>query len=138
MKTKRLIFKIDFLSSRVHGWGNGYVAVPPEHPLWGKTYNDDDFPDLDVHGCVTFTEPCLYAEETAVTNAKITPWCVGRRCWQLQHGEPLDGDIPCDWWLIGFDTCHGGDSLENWPKERAIEETTKLQKQIELIYGNQD
>lgn len=131
MKTKRLIF----LSSRAHGWGNGYVAVPPEHPLWGKTYFDDDFPDLCVHGGVTFTEPCVYGEETAASKIKILSRYVGRRCLQLQQGEHLDGDIPDDWWLIGFDTDHWGDNEENWPKERVIEETTNLQLKIEQMFN---
>lgn len=131
MKAKRLIIKLTFLPSFKHGWGNGYVAVPPEHPLWGKTYFDDDFPDLCVHGGVTFTEPCVYGEETAASKIKILSRYVGQRYLQLQRGECLDGDIPDDWWLIGFDTTHLGDNEENWPKERVIEETTKLQKQIE-------
>lgn len=32
-------------------------------------------------------------------------------------------------WVIGFDTAHSGDTLENWPKERVIEETNDLLKQ---------
>lgn len=136
MKTKRLIAEIEPLPPLSHGWGNGYVAVPPEHPLWGKTYNEDDFPDLKVHGGVTFTEPCLYAERTATTMAEITPYLVGQRCWQLQQGECLDGDIPDDWWLIGFDTCHFDDDQFGWPKERVIEETTNLQKEIEKMYNS--
>ena len=67
---------------------------------------------------------------------KIVPRYVGQRCLQLQQGEHLDGDISDDWWLIGFDTAHGGDSLENWPEERVIEETTNLQLKIEQMFNS--
>lgn len=33
------------------GWGNGYIAVPPEHPWFGKDY---DSIDADVHGGLTY------------------------------------------------------------------------------------
>ena len=33
----------------------GYVGVPKGHPLYKKNYKDNKFPDLNVHGGVTFT-----------------------------------------------------------------------------------
>lgn len=36
-----------------HGWGNGYVKLPKDHPYFGKDYNDIP---VDVHGGLTFAE----------------------------------------------------------------------------------
>ncbi len=36
------------------GYANGYVAIPPEHPLFGKHY---DYLEVDVHGGLTFSSP---------------------------------------------------------------------------------
>ena len=48
-------FKSVKLNQRLaNGWGNGYVAVPPSHPLWGVDYNNVD--DIDVHGGLTYSE----------------------------------------------------------------------------------
>lgn len=35
-------------------------------------------------------------------------------------------DAPKDWWVFGFDTCHYGDNLTNWPKEAVEAETKRL------------
>lgn len=65
MKAKRLI-KGNFLPSFVCGWGNGYVAVPPEHPLWGKTYTDKEFLSAQAeHGPyidTSLNKNCTYYE----------------------------------------------------------------------------
>ena len=31
-----------------------------------------------------------------------------------------------DWWVLGFDTCHYGDTLLKWPKEAVEAETKRL------------
>ena len=74
------------------GWGNGYVILPPEHPLFGVDYNDID---VDVHGCLTY------------------------------------GAMEDENWVVGFDTAHFADTLENWPEERVEEETIRLKEQLE-------
>jgi hypothetical protein len=33
-------------------------------------------------------------------------------------------------WCIGFSTCHSGDSLTKWPKEKVWQETERLKEQI--------
>jgi len=132
-RTKRLIVENCFSFTSAHGWGNGYVAVPPGHPLWGKAYNDDDYPDMDVHGGVTLTEPVLLGECMAASKCKVHPEYVGKRQPLFDFAECLDGDIPDNWWLIGFDTCHADDSADVWPKDRVVEETTKLQEEIETL-----
>ena len=45
-------------------------------------------------------------------------------------------NAPKDWWVFGFDTCHWGDNLDNWPKEAVIEETMNMFWQlVELEWG---
>lgn len=36
------------------GWGNGYVAVPPNHPAYKMDYDTLIFP-LEVHGGLTYS-----------------------------------------------------------------------------------
>lgn len=69
-----------------HGAWCGYVAVPPGHPLHGKSYGDEEVDALSVHGGVTYGEACS-----------------GKVCHVPEPGEPDDV-----WWL-GFDCVHGGD-----------------------------
>lgn len=133
MRTKRFIAKTPPLPF-AHGKFNGYVAVPPEHPLWGKTYNDEQFPALDVHGGVSYTESCTYGKRTSTTKCEITPCLVGGVNLLLKDGEMLDGCIPGDWWIIGFDTCHLNDTPEEWDRQAVIDETTNLQKQLEKLW----
>ncbi len=47
------------LSKRM-GHHCGYIAVPPDHPWYGKDYNDVD---CDVHGGLTYGEASQYGKE---------------------------------------------------------------------------
>jgi hypothetical protein len=89
------------------GWGNGYVAVPPAHPLYlGSldTVTDNELiakkisavGSLDVHGDITYND----------------------------FGDGVNA--PIDWWVFGFDTAHYGDTLEKWPKKAVVAETKRL------------
>lgn len=71
----------------------GYVAVPPGHPAFEKSYQGLD---LDVHGGLTYSDHCS-----------------GHICHEPKPGEPDNV-----WWL-GFDCAHGGDLS---PRMRAFEE----------------
>lgn len=98
------------------GYANGYVAVPRDHPFFGKDYGDVD---IEVHGGLTFAAP----------GSNISK--------DLPETEVLEGrlyDLDEDWWVFGFDTCHYSDSLENWPREAVIEETLNLKRQLEEAY----
>lgn len=95
------------------GEANGYVAVPPEHPLYGKDFNDID--DINVHGGLT---------------------CSGHISEYFMEDMEFISDateVPSGWWILGFDTMHDGDNNVNWPKERVKEETLRLQEQLEKI-----
>ena len=99
------------------GYANGYVAVPKDHPFFGKGYDDVN---IDVHGGLTFA--CPGNEITAAS---------------LPETEVLEGclyDLNEDWWVFGFDTCHYMDNLDNWPREAVITETLNLKKQLEEAY----
>lgn len=106
---------------------NGYVAVPPTSKFYG--IDEMDLWDIDVHGGVAFSEPVhsdILEEEMKVLGIAST------RCEVLDRAIFLDGvqDVPDDWWIIGFDTCHDGDTQNNWDKEAVIAETRRLSKQL--------
>jgi hypothetical protein len=87
------------------GWGSGYIAVPPTHPLHiGNTIIPSEIlkkqitlvQSLDVHGGITYNN----------------------------YG---DGKYaPKDWWVIGFHTNYNNDTIKNWPKEAVEAETKRL------------
>lgn len=83
------------------GWGNGYVAVPPGHPLHGMFYNDID---IDIHGGLTYSGP-------------TDNW---------QPGTLPEELVGKDYWAIGFDTAHCDDTIAKWPKEAVQAEADRL------------
>jgi len=90
------------------GWGNGYVAIPKGHSLYGKDYNEihDLIPSLDVNGGLTFSDTS-----------------------DLFKSDDLPNDIEGHW-VVGFDTSHSWDTLKMWSRERVIEETERLKSQL--------
>lgn len=87
------------------------VLLPKKHSMYGKKYDKiDEF--VCVHGGLTFSEK---AED------------------YINWEEIKEEDKDC--WLVGFDTVHLFDSLSNWPKERVLEETQKLAKQLEKCFS---
>lgn len=107
---KTLIRELSF-SAIEHGWGNGYVLIPPGHPFHGKSYNEiHDMAEINVNGGLTFSE--LVDED------------------MLKHWNDLDEEY-LGFWMVGFDTAHYGDTLERWPEESVQAETDRLAKQIE-------
>ena len=91
---------------------NVYNAVLPEHPFYGKGYDEVnemlDKKDFYVHGGLTLT-----------SNNSFCP------------------KLPTDdkqYWILGFDTHHAGDTSEYWTEERTWEETDKLM-QVAINYG---
>ncbi len=89
------------------GWGNGYVAIPPSNP-WHKVYYDSI--PVSVHGGLTFSE---LGED--------------------YQGSFMPDNIPNDYWIIGFDTSHGGDTLDNWPQFEVEKEILSLLTQLYMI-----
>lgn len=107
-------FSIVF-SKDTAGAANGYVAVPSDHPFYGKDYTDID---VNVHGGLTFSssgeDVLMYFTEINIIRGNI--------------------DNLKDYWVFGFDTCHFKDDLDSWPIERVEEETLNLLKQLEEVY----
>ena len=95
------------------GYANGYVAIPPGHPMHGKHYDDVD---VDVHWGLTF--------------------CTDKKCikdWtdiEFINFSSFD-EIPDDYWVFGFDTMHHGDNKDTCNSKWCIEETKRLMKQLE-------
>ena len=100
-KLKVVAMKNTWLNeSRVaHGWGNGYVFIPKGHKYYGVDY--DDIP-VDVHGGLTFSESLESIKEYGA--------------WGVILPEGVNGDE----WVIGFDTCHSGDTMSKWPDEESV------------------
>lgn len=99
------IKKIDYLPTDICGYANGYVAIPPSHPLYEKHYDDVN---IHVHGGLTFSDWSQFFESD---NIEILG---------------TETELPEDWWVFGFDTCHYGDNKDNWNKEACIRETLRL------------
>ena len=103
------------------GYANGYVAVPPEHPYHGVSY---DKMLVDVHGALTFDAS---AKEI---NSSINP------NWEKIEFIGDETELPDDYWVFGFDTLHCHDTIHTWPRERCVEETLKLNDQLEQMSNN--
>lgn len=96
------------------GYANGYVAIPPSHPMHSTGYDDID---VDVWGGLTF--------DSSIKAIKETKWE------SIEGINFLDFDeIPEDYWVYGFDTCHWGDD-ESHDRRWCIDETLRLLQQFE-------
>ena len=98
------------------GWGNGYVLLPYNHPLYGKDYNDLE---LYAHGGLTFSE--------YFNVQRFLEWIKDLK---------IDGDVTREnyekfnnYWIIGFDTNHSGDNLKICPKSYVANEAYELLEQ---------
>ena len=115
MKTIAFLITTPIVIFTDTGEYNGYVAVPPEHPLYGKGDSAEEVEALDVHGGVTYTGKIKHLPYPSEL---------------LDHKE-----IPRDWWVFGFDTCHYGDNADKWNLENCTEETRRLQIQLEELFA---
>lgn len=99
---KSFVIKSTFPTYIERGWGNGYVAVDSNHPLYGKHY--DDLRCEVAHGGLTYSGPSESINRTP-------------------EFEGL--------WVFGFDTAHYGDNKENCHEGRVRELTEELRKWFE-------
>lgn len=120
----------------VAGYANGYVAIPPGHPCYRKRYTDESLDGIQVHGGITFSEPVCYEDESFMSKRRINPEYIGTRSCLFDNAEYVTDtkDVPDDWWILGFDTCHYQDNLHRWTREDVIEETQRLKKQLEDLW----
>lgn len=91
---------------------NGYIAVTPEHPFYGKDYDEVDLmlhkKGFYVHGGLTLASDSSFCPHLPTEHQKF--------------------------WILGFDTRHADDTAEYWTEERTWEETEKL-LQATIHYG---
>lgn len=91
---------------------NGYIAVTPEHPFYGKDYDEvNDMLDTKhfyVHGGLTLASDSSFCPHLPTEYQKF--------------------------WILGFDTRHADDTAAYWTEERTWEEADKLM-QAAIIYG---
>lgn len=109
--TELIAFAIKTHMPGYGGWGNGYVALPKDHPCFEMDYNtiSESF-DIEVHYGLTYSD---YADG--------------------YHPDEVKG-----MWVVGFDTLHGRDNMTRWPNEASVMvEANKLKTQLEEIYKKQ-
>jgi len=112
MEIKKLIIPNDWVSINYHiphGWGNGYVGVPSDHPWYGKYY---DSLDVTIHGGLTYSDNFPPA--------------------QPEHAS-TEGMEKGYWW-VGFDTMHYMDNLILCPRAYVEYETDSLYQQAQDVY----
>lgn len=124
---------IEYVSA---GYANGYVAIPPEHPCYRKGYLESPIDEIPVHGGITFSRPVCYEGKTFMSKRKIKPEYIGTRSLLFEDAEYISNnkEIPDNWWILGFDTCHFCDNPANWTRENVIAETLKLKKHLEDLW----
>lgn len=130
----------DYINNQ--GWGNGYVAVPKEHPLYGYHYSDyikvknlENIPfNKNYLGLIIFGSNDKKEENTLPLDLFINVNC-GLTCSRkmtdfiFNQAKFLDRKRPKgDYWIFGFDTSHLDDNPCNWNKKNVIKETLKLKK----------
>lgn len=97
------------------GYANGYVAIPTNHPLYGKSYDEAYEAGITAHGGLTYSDSIV----NVLSN------------FDLFGVDWLDGEVPEDYWVFGFDTMHAGDTLDFWNLNRCMEEISNLKSQLE-------
>lgn len=90
------------------GWGNGYVAVPKDHPVYRMDYDAiHDKYKISVNGGLTFSAMDII-------------------------GQPEETK---GMWIVGFDTLHSHDTPVMWPNSESVMlEANNLKSQLEAIY----
>ena len=102
------------------GWGNGYLVFNKFHPLYKKSYDDiNQSEHMNPHGGWTYAE--IAGAHMLKRKTKLTPI----------NDEELE--IHNNDWIIGFDTGHFSDSMDNWHREAVIDHTEELKKYYSKI-----
>lgn len=102
------------LKYSIGGYGNGYVVIPKDHPfvLYYQEWDQSDF-ILNVHGGVTYfskAEKCNFV--------------------------PSNIYLSKEDYIVGFDTYHYTDTIENCSESMVLVETLFLKLQLLEIYNN--
>lgn len=131
-----------------HGWGNGYVAIPKQHILYGKDYDEVFFDVTDLKGFInvhnieynneykTIDMYDLIHTHKGMTLSKPATEFILSDFAKSHPFEFLDDATNIKWenyWVFGFDTCHSDDNSQNCNKEYVIKMTRDLQGQLNKI-----
>lgn len=105
------IIRMDYIGDRPQymprrSWINGYVEIPKNHSLYKIMYYDDKFPNLKVHGGVTFSGKLKIDDES------------------------LELTTETDNWFIGFDTNHFTDNILIHDENYVLNQIKQLVEQI--------
>lgn len=92
----------------LRGRYNGYVILGKNHPFDGAR---DIIGNYDVHGGITFANK--------LKDFNIDPY---PELWAY-----------ADNWVVGFDTAHAGDNVDNWGLDKTVNETIKLSQLMNKI-----
>lgn len=140
MKLIHFIRENTWSRSIPHGWGNGYVAVPPEHPFHGKNYTDlidisrwrKEQKDLIRFNGSWIGLLCAAGRSKNKIDIGMLVNVHGGITWAAPAGslnnEPKN--IPKNWWVFGFDTGHVDDDKYFWPKDEVLKETLRLKWEL--------
>lgn len=146
MKTKKcvpFVVKNGWLKGMDHGWGNGYVAVPEGHPLFGKGYSEEihvaDKGSIKFNGnyigllCHSFKDSDSVSLDLLIDVHCGLTFSGELSNLRLSGVDFLGMDkLPTEkLWVFGFDTCHCDDNSQNWSKEEVVKETLKLKDILE-------
>jgi len=117
---KQVLIKNTWLNFSETGWGNGYVLIPKDHPLYGMGYSNIEVDCLDdfvyIHGGITFSS---IVDEDLLKS----------------YSDYLnEGDIGKH--MIGFDTAHAGDNAQKHDYEFVKQETQRLHDLLLHYYQN--
>lgn len=103
------IIRNTWLREILHGWGNGYVALPDTHRMFGISY--DNIP-VSVYGGLTFAS--YIKDELHAFKCGFPASFAGH-------------------YVVGFDTSHGGDSEDICTIEYLLQQTKSLAEQLEAL-----
>lgn len=113
MKVVPFLSKISILGCK-HGYANGCVAVSPKNKFYEMPYRLISEQDLSIHGGLTFSDYATIKEKSFDGLHTYNPKMVGRPFFEKHEIEFLADfkkEIPNDWFIFGFDTCHLGDDM---------------------------
>ena len=127
-----------------HGYANGYVVIPKEHPFFEKDYDEHieitnlndvkNYAKDNYFGMVLFDPnknklslDILIPVHGGVTYANKY---VEKNTYEFLTEKPENSK---EYWVLGFDTLHYNDTKENWNEENCKKETLKLLSFLEDI-----
>lgn len=103
---KHFILSNEWLGNKRRGWGNGYICIPEDNPLFGEHHEKIN----RIIGLYHLGGGLTYSDLSCNFNSPEKP----------------DGN----YWIVGFDTNHIGDNMRNSPKEKVEEITQEIKRNI--------